>query len=228
MKEEFTASDGSDLSRAEFLAKFYAEEKPPREALDHFAGIPWTSRWMADPAYKIIPTFLRYLKPTGEDFFFSRTANTPSTIPHMISLQLRDFTTPAEEEDARRSLPIAGRRPDLAFLVQFGRAGLDGQRPAAIHEGVACAILDETMAVVVNLHRCNLAGQRGLDGSIFTANLTTHFHAPVSAPGQVVVKCWLVRRARRKWLTTAHVVDERGEVLVQADAVWVVARKTKI
>src|SRR5271155_5929070 len=56
-----------------FLQKFIASHPVPQDAIDHFSSIPWTAPYLSHPLYVAIPTFSRILKPTGEDFFFSKT-----------------------------------------------------------------------------------------------------------------------------------------------------------
>ena len=80
----------------DFMERFIHDHKVPRDALDHFASVPWTRPYLEDPVYKTIPTFSRVLKETGEDFFFARTLATPQTIPLLVSLQLKDLKLPAE------------------------------------------------------------------------------------------------------------------------------------
>jgi acyl-coenzyme A thioesterase PaaI-like protein len=201
----------------------------PQASIDHFTSIPWTKAWLDDPAYKLIPLFSRHLKDeTGEDFFFSRTINTSDTIPHMISLERKDLKLPSTTSSSSKSNPSASRagatftapeQPDLIILTQLGSPGLDGH-PSVIHGGITCAILDETQSDVVTLHRL-LLPESEFGGSLFTVNLDVSFKAPVQTPGTVLIRCWLVAKERRKWITRGQVVDQNGTVLAQAEAIWV-------
>ena len=236
MKETDLDLDASTPDKANFVNNFLTHEKPPKEAMQHFASIPWTNSWITDPAYESVPFWSRHLKSSGEDYFFARTINTPITVPHMISLRLKDLKSPEAEgwkpdEDTSTcgtssKKAAVDKQPELVVLVQFGERGVDGH-PSMIHGGVTCALLDEIMSLLVTSHRMNRPVPE-LSGSLFTANLTTSFRAPIPTPGQVLVKCWLVRRERRKWLTKGQIVDRQGQILAEGDAVWVVARKSKI
>lgn len=234
MKEEPLDFDPSTTDKRAFLSAFLAQYQPPVEASRHFASIPWTNNWLSSPAYKAIPFWSRHSKSSGEDHFFANTINTTKTIPHMVTLQLRNLVTP-EPSDAAASASAPGptqptvtdnsRPPELVFLIQLGENGVDGH-PGVIHGGVICALLDEMMSTVVAQHLNNASPRP--KGQIFTANLNTNFRAPVITPAAVILKCWLVRRDVRKWLTRSQIEDESGRVLAEANAIWVLVGENKI
>ena len=237
MKEEDIELDVSAPDRPAVRAKFIQTYNPPQQALQHFASITWTNAWLQNPSYHIVPCWSRHKKSSGEDFFFSKTINSEKTVPHMVPLTLRDLSTPdvtsptanantAQANSSYDYTAITSTPAELVVLVQLGALGVDGF-PNVIHGGVTCALLDEIMSMLVAQHRINLPGGV-LDGSLFTVNLNTNFRAPVQTPGPVVVKCWLVRRHKRKWLTRGQIEDEYGRILADADAVWVVTRSEKI
>jgi acyl-coenzyme A thioesterase PaaI-like protein len=236
MKEESIEFDPSTTDKREFYANFLSQYQPPVDASRHFASISWTNNWLTNPTYKVIPFWSRHAKSSGEDYFFANTINTIRTVPHMVTLQLRDFTTPEPGDGASvagsaqavvvyDSTPANRRSAELVFLLQLGEHGIDGH-PGVIHGGVTCALLDETMSVLVSQHLTNATPRP--QGQIFTANLNTSFRAPVATPATVIIKCWLIRREKRKWLTKGQIEDEHGRILAEANAIWVVAQKNKI
>jgi acyl-coenzyme A thioesterase PaaI-like protein len=214
----------------DFLAKFITTHRVPEDARRHFASVEWTSKFLSDPLYEAIPTFSRVLKESGEDYFFSRTISSPSTIPHLITLQLKDF--PYAEEGPKGSLKMrtshsevtqVPTKPDTVMLLQLGRPGLDGH-PSVVHGGMACAILDEMMGLCIMLHHQKITGARD---SLFTVSLNVTYRAPVPTPSDVMVRCWLVGREGRKWLSRGQIVDKDGNVLTEGEGMWVLAKRTE-
>lgn len=232
MKEE--AQDSSKMSDSSFMETFIERQRPPQEAIDYFLSIPWLQNHIQDASYKIIPTFSRHLKTSGEDYYFSRTINTKQTIPHFVSLQRRDFVTPALSTAGASSRDIPSHtnktivpvQPDCLILISLGKQGLDGH-PSTIHGGVTCAILDETMGLLVMLHDNNIRGPGPRD-SLYTANLNVSYRAPIPTPGEILVKTWLVSRQGRKWHSKGQILDKSGTILAEADGLWVTARRQKI
>lgn len=220
-------------SSADFMSSFLTRHRPPQEALDHFASIPWLNAHLSDPAYKAIPTFSRHLKDTGEDYFFSRTINTPTTIPHMVSLRLQDFQTPeptanvpdrqTENEPRHKVKTLVPEKPDALMLLRLGGPGVDGH-PQTMHGGVTCAILDETMGLLVMLHDNNVR-HTGNRNALYTANLNVSYRGPITTPSHVLVRTWLVKRQGRKWYSKGQIVDENGTVLAEADGLWVTVKE---
>jgi acyl-coenzyme A thioesterase PaaI-like protein len=212
----------------DFMERFVHDHKVPRDALDHFASVPWTRLYLDDPVYKTIPTFSRVLKETGEDFFFARTLATPQTIPLLVSLQLKDLKLPAE---APKGTKVFSRdhtqptevpeKPDTIFLLKLARPGLDGH-PSVIHGGVGCAILDEMMGLCVMLHHQHISGPRD---SLFTVSLNVTYRAPVPTPSDVMVRAWLVSRQGRKWFSVGQITDKDGQVLTEAEGIWVMTKR---
>lgn len=232
MKEEPIDFNPSTTDKRKFYSAFLSNYKAPAEAVDHFASIPWTREWLNNAAYRTVPFWSRHVKASGEDYFFGNTINTKQTIPHLVTLQLKEFVTP-EPSDASSSPkstsdanPPINRGPaELVFLIQLGERGVDGH-PGVIHGGVTCALLDEMMSACIAQHLDNARPRP--QGQIFTANLNTNFRAPVTTPAAVVLKCWLLRRDKRKWLTKGQIEDESGSVLAEANAIWVVVSGNKI
>lgn len=215
-------------AQSDFMSQFITSHRVPEDARKHFASVEWTNKYLVDPLYKAIPTFSRVLKESGEDYFFSRTISSPSTIPHLVTLQLQDYKTPPEsakgqlkgKQDPKEITPVP-EHPDCIMLLALGRPGLDGH-PSVIHGGMASAILDEMMGLCVMLHHQHISGPRD---SLFTVNLNVSFRRPVPTPGEVFVRTWLIGREGRKWLCHGQICDKDGQVLTEAEGTWVLAKR---
>lgn len=223
------------MSTADFMTTFLDRNYPPTESIEYFKSVTWLGSHISSPHYKIIPTYSRHLKSSGEDYFFSRTINTEATIPHMISLQLQNFVTPEpttgtsstqQNFERHKQKTVVPENPDMLMLLTLGKQGLDGH-PSTIHGGVTCALMDESMGLLVMLHDNNIRGPGPRD-SLYTANLNVSYRAPVPTPGDLLIKTWLVSRQGRKWFSKGQLVDKDGNVLAEADGLWVTARRDKI
>lgn len=233
--KESSAGD-ADASSSEFMANFLSHHGPPQEAIDHFRNVPWLEKYLSGPKYDVIPTFSRHLKPSGEDYFFSRTINTLDTIPHMVTLQLKDMKTPEPTEsnaqpetsqsESKPRIAVAPELPDAVTMISLGTRGVDGH-PGLIHGGVTCALLDETMGLLTMLHANNVRVP-GARHALFTAYLTVSYHAPLPTPGDYLVKLWVTSRQGRKWYSTGQITDQDGKVYAQGIGLWIVTIKAKL
>lgn len=217
----------------DFMVHFLTDNRPPQDAVDHFRSIPWLNNYLSSPLYDLLPTFSRHLKADGEDYFFSRTVNTPSTIPHMVTLQLKNMRTPEPvsgstqaQTTPSRTPVVAPEYPDAVVMLSLGKSGIDGH-PGIIHGGMTCALLDETMGLLVMLHDNNIRGPGPRD-ALFTANLNVSYRLPIPTSADYLVKLWLVQRQGRKWFSKGQITDKDGKVYADADGLWVVASRSKI
>lgn len=228
--------DSSMMSTSDFMNTFLDNNRPPPESVEYFKSIPWLESHISDPHYQLIPMFSRHLKSSGEDYFFSRTINTETTIPHFIALRLRDLVTPdatttnstKQENNVERhkQITIVPEKPDAVMLLSIGDQGLNGH-PSTIHGGVTCALMDETLGLLTMLHANNNPGTGSRD-SLYTANLNVSYRAPVPTPGDYLVKTWLASRQGRKWVAKGQLVDKDGKVLAEADGLWVAVKRDKL
>ena len=85
-----------------------------------------------------------------------------------------------------------------------------------------CAILDEMMGLCVMLHHQKYEGPRD---SLFTANLNVTYRAPVPTPSDILVRCWLKARQGRKWLSIGQITDKDGNVLCEAEGLWILTHR---
>ncbi|KAL2427264.1 hypothetical protein ABEF95_010814 [Exophiala dermatitidis] len=212
----------------DFITDFLSKNRVPEESRKYFAGIEWTNSYLNDPAYKPIPTFSRVLKESGEDFFFSRTVNSPSTIPHLVTLQLKEWPSLREVprgmlkgKETQSAVTKVPEKPDCVMLLRLSRPGLDGH-PNVIHGGMASAILDEMIGLCLMLHSRNVNGPRD---SLFTAYLNITYRAPVPTPSDVLVRTWLIAKEGRKLLAHGQIVDKDGLVMTEAEGMWVLAKR---
>lgn len=211
--------------RLDYILEFIKTHSVPEESLRHFAFIPWTNKHLSNSAYRAIPTYYRVLKPDNSDCFFARTVSNPSTIPHVVTLQRKDFHSLPESPKGSLKLSLEQRQapfpapenPDCITLMELGPAGLDGHY-GVIHGGMASAILDELIGLTVTLHLAPFATP-GLVG--FTASLNVTYRAPVPTPSTVVVHCWIEAHEGRKWVCRGQIVDKVGLVLTEAEALLV-------
>ncbi|KAJ1715407.1 HotDog domain-containing protein [Aspergillus flavus] len=218
-----TRTSGTKGERLDNLLQFLETHPISKETLDHFGAIPWIQKYLTDSAYRAIPTYGRVRKSdSSEDYLFAQTMNTPTTIPHFLTLQRKDFFPPPESPRGTISLSAGPRTtsyrapeyPDCITLLELGSAALDGHY-GILHGGIAGAILDETLGLTASLHLAPRS-QQGLLG--FTATLNVTYRAPVFTPSTVVVRSWVEAREGRKWVCRGQIVDADGVVLTEAEA----------
>ncbi|KAJ3478753.1 hypothetical protein NLI96_g9540 [Meripilus lineatus] len=104
----------------------------------------------------------------------------------------------------------------LFLHVGRGLCGHDG----IVHGGLLATLLDESLARVAIL---NLPDKIGV-----TANLTLNYRAPTHADQFIVIKTKLVESKGRKTKVTGTVEDLEGNVLVEASALFVQPRYSKL
>ena len=205
-----------------------AQDNPaPAAAISHFKSTTWASKFLDSSSYRLVPTSSRYLKSTGEDAFFARTINTPTTIPYCLSLCRQDLMLPeggssfnrTASPSTKSSPPLAPSVFDCVWLLHLAEPGINGH-PSTAHGGVLACILDELTGVCAILHQA--------DRSIpmYTASLETKFKAPVTVPTDVICTAWVTRKEGRKYWLRAQILDERGTVMTEGEALFIES-KTK-
>jgi acyl-coenzyme A thioesterase PaaI-like protein len=212
-----------------FMTKFINTHAVSPDAVQHFKASPWLSPYLQNSLYEAVPTFSRVLKPTGEDYFFSTTIRTESTIPHLISLKLKNLVASEKLENSSAktqtglSAPVP-ENPDCVYLISIAKNGLDGH-PNAVHGGVLCAILDETMGLTVMLHYTKHTPDPAQQESLYTVKLDTTYRSAVPTPGDVLVKSWVTRREGRKFYSRGQICNQAGMVMTEAEGLWVESKK---
>ncbi|KAJ9606441.1 hypothetical protein H2200_009402 [Cladophialophora chaetospira] len=174
----------------------------PPETLDHFRKISWVLAHLSDPAFR--PVHLsRTLTHSGTGHtLMASTWNTPKTIQHILSIYR------AHDE-------ASGQTGQIRRFYTFGD-GLNAH-PNLLHGGVIASILDSTMG--------NAIGQARADyGATFTVKLTVEYKKPVTTPGTVMARAWIVKIEGRKVWVEGVVEDGKGNVYARAEGLWLRAK----
>lgn len=199
----------------------------PAAAISHFKSTTWAGKYLDSSSYRLVPTSSRYLKSTGEDAFFARTINTPTTIPYCLSLCRHDLNSPEGGPPFNRTAsPSTKSSPspapsvfDCVWLLHLAEPGINGY-PRTAHGGVLTCILDELSGTCAVLHQADKSIP------IYTASLETRFKAPVVLPTDVICPAWVTRKEGRKYWLRAQILDERGTVMAEGEALFIES-KTK-
>lgn len=210
--------------QSNFLGSFFERNSPPESTVEYFSSIEWTRKIIENKNYEIVPFFPRYFNErTGENRFFGQTVNTDSTIPHILSLRLRDMRTPTSgSSDDLNARQVLRTQPDAICLMSLGRA-LE-EHPTIAHGGFQAVLFDEIMRFVVLMHHHQTC-QPGPRNKHYTTNMSLSYRAPVFAPSDILLRSRLIRRDGRKWFTEAEIVDGAGTVLTTAESMWVTAKQ---
>lgn len=223
-------------------------------AIEHFRSNPWANNLISSEDYTPIPTDSRRFKPSsGEDGFFARTLATPTTIPHVLTLQRRNIAPPhsepptwlpATKQDAANGKPTPSATPaDIMMIYDLGSPGLSGH-PSTVHGGIVATLIDEAMSLAVAAHT-SAAGTAAADdnprGSIFTVQLDVRYRKRVTNPALLVIRSKVVGRVGRKFWVRAQALQEDEEgagghlewakrKVVKADAMafWIVTPDEKL
>ncbi|KAF7514092.1 hypothetical protein GJ744_004417 [Endocarpon pusillum] len=199
----------------------------PAAAISHFKSTTWAGKYLDSPRYTLVPTSSRYPKSTGEDAFFARTINTPTTIPYCLSLCRHELKLPGGGSPFNRTAsPSTKSSPspapsvfDCVWLLHLAEPGINGH-PRTVHGGVLACILDELSGMCAILHQAN----RSIP--LYTASLETRFKAPIILPTDVICRAWVTRKEGRKYWLRAQILDERDTVMTEGEAL-LIESKTK-
>ncbi|KAL7626448.1 tRNA-His guanylyltransferase [Parahypoxylon ruwenzoriense] len=213
--------------QSNFLETFIRDHKAPQPSVDYFSSIDWTRKHLENNAYEAIPFFSRYLNErTGENRFMAQTINSDTTLPHIVSLRLKDIKTPESStppNDQVAASDAPNPPPELICLMSLGSDLMS--HPSIVHGGFQCVIFDEIIRLLILLHHNNVCNPGSRD-THYTVNMTTSYSAPVVAPSDILVRAWLKRREGRKWFAKAEILNSNGLLLTGAESMWVTARKT--
>ncbi|TVY12580.1 hypothetical protein LARI1_G009583, partial [Lachnellula arida] len=158
---------------------------------------------------KACVTFLRYVKP----------ALTSASSGNGIGSGKEDKEAKEMERDKEaaieREMEARGEGKENPFLeygalVDLGD-GVNGYAGTA-HGGFFGVVLDEVMSTAANAQAKHGA---------FTAALTVRFKKPLYTPSVVVVRGRVVEKKGRKLSVKGSFADGEGNVLAEADGVWV-------
>ncbi|KAJ5247050.1 Thioesterase superfamily [Penicillium chermesinum] len=221
----------------------------------HFRSHPWAKNLITSEDYEPIITDSRRMKRSGEDGFFGKTLSTPTTIPHLITLQRRKIPPapsevptwlPATKQDAAAAAkPTPGvNPPDIIMICDLGTPGVSGH-PATAHGGIVATMIDEAMSLAVAAHTTGPVSSLESDdnprGSIFTAQLDVRYLQRVVTPALLIIRAKVVGRLGRKFWVRAQALQEDEESagghlewakrkIVKADAMafWIMTPSEKL
>lgn len=227
-----------------------------KDEIAYFQAIPWCAKHLAAAAAAasstpsspsenknnnnnnnnliIAPVYSRTPKPnTMDDALLSTTLNTNDTIPAFICF----YPTPPVADPRRAYLPALQALITLGPLVA-GYSGL-------AHGGLLATVFDEVLSLLAPGARWG-AGWReaaeaeaeaeregkgegeGALAGVVTAYLHTRYLRPVAVPGTYLVSVRLARREGRKMFVEGRMEDERGVMVVSAEALFIEAMAGKL
>jgi hypothetical protein len=222
---------------------------------------PWTNHLLRNPSYTPIPTYVRITKPTGEDSFFGTIINNARTVSHMLCLRrtnlsftdVPELTPKTNSQHAKTVTSKPNRDPDVIFIFTLAREGLQGH-PATAHGGFLNVLFDEMMGQTFtafgpegfidntvpsssSLGSSEQPAYFTSGGTLYTANLSVNFRAPVKLPGTFIYRGWLTGKERRKSWVVGEIVDvggdgnvnalREGTVCADGTSLWVTTQRHK-
>lgn len=212
-------------------------------AMEHFSQIPNLIPLLESPEYEPVPIWGRIRKSSGEDFFFSETIGTESTIPHC--LMLKKATLPSLSEASHVNPVIQNNdeppsptpsntqmAPDTVMFLELSSPGVCSH-PSTAHGGFVSTILDEAMAHTLVSYFPTLPEKvNEVRKTLFTSRLEVVFKRPVWTPGVLIVKSWCVAYKGRKYWMKAQAIqlvstnDElyHEEIKAESSGLWIKAK----
>jgi acyl-coenzyme A thioesterase PaaI-like protein len=131
------------------------------------------------------------------------------------------------------------RPPDTITLVSLGTPGVSGH-PSTAHGGLLATLFDEVQSIAMTLHLPPISPSEEEDlatrggHTVYTAQLSVRYKAPVLVPGLLVIRSWCVARNGRKTWTIAQALQEdeadgqghlewtkRKRVRAESTALWI-------
>ena len=107
---------------------------------------------------------------------------------------------------------------ELCYLLSLG-SGVDGKSGRA-HGGFNALILDQITGWMASIVSGSFAPA--------TATMTVDYKAPINTPDIVLVRCWAVKKQRRKTWLKARTEDGQGKLLASAKALFIDPKPAKI
>lgn len=209
--------------------------------MEHFSKTSYLIPLLQSQDYEIVPFWGRIRKSSGEDFFFSETLATESTIPHCLMLKKANLPALVEASDvnptirSKDNLPSSvhsydNTPPHLITLFELSSPGVCSH-PSTAHGGLLSTILDEAMAHTLAVHFSTDPEKiDDIRRTLLTSKLEVGFKRPVRTPGLLIVKSWCVAyNGRKHWMRAQAVQVEpvedqaqgREEVKLEASGLWV-------
>jgi acyl-coenzyme A thioesterase PaaI-like protein len=216
----------ADWRGSDYYPKLRAAKVDPKE-LEFFSSEPSTRKWLENPRYDPIITAARIAITDKEDEFLAKTLQTDDTIRNWLALVSNVAFPPpsgatASTEVSRRT-PGTLITPEILIFFHL-QSGVNGFRETA-HGGLLCTLMDEALAMVVELYRATSSSSRE---ELYTARLDIRYRRPVKTPGVVIAKAWLEKREGRRWAVKGVLEDSAGHVCVEVDGLWIAARPRRL
>jgi hypothetical protein len=181
------------------------------------------------------------LQSSGEDFFFSETLATESTIPYCLMLKKATLPDLVEASEASPTIhpkdsfssavpSYENTPPHLITLFELSSPGVCSH-PSTAHGGLLSTLLDEAMAHTLAVHFST--DPEKIDDvrrTLLTSKLEVGFKRPVRTPGLLIVKSWCVAyNGRKHWMRAQGVQIEpvdgqaqgREVVKLEASGLWI-------
>ncbi|KAM0252121.1 hypothetical protein ACHAQJ_007861 [Trichoderma viride] len=206
------------------------------EIMEHFSQISNLVPILQSQDYEPVPIWGRIRKASGEDFFFSETIGTASTIPHC--LMLKKVTLPPLVEASEFNHATHGKdnlsssihsnateSPHTIMFLELSSPGVCSH-PSTAHGGFLSTILDEAMAHTLVTHFSTTPEKvDDVRRTLLTSRLEVVFRRPVRTPGILIVKSWCVAsKGRKYWMKAQAIqVESQGqeEVKLEASGLWI-------
>lgn len=209
--------------------------------MEHFSKTSHLIPILQSQDYEVVPFWGRIRKSSGEDFFFSETLATESTIPHCLMLKKATLPTLIEASEVNPAIhskenfsssvdSYENAPPHSITLFELSSPGVCSH-PSTAHGGLLSTILDEAMAHTLAMHFST--DPEKIDDvrrTLLTSKLQVGFKRPVRTPGLLIVKSWCVAyNGRKHWMRAQAVQIEpvkgqtkgREEIKLEASGLWI-------
>lgn len=216
----------ADWRSNDYYPKLRAAEVDPKE-LEFFRSEPSTRKWLDGQQYSPMVTAARIAITDREDEFVGKTLQTDDTIRNWLALVSNATFPPpgastSAPQSSKKTAPGA-ESPEVLFFFHL-RSGVNGFRDTA-HGGLLCTLMDEALAMVVELYRATSSSSRE---ELYTARLNVSYRRPVKTPDTLIAKSWLEKRDGRKWIVRGLLENSKGEVCVEVDGLWIAAASQRL
>ncbi|KAK8051075.1 hypothetical protein PG993_002460 [Apiospora rasikravindrae] len=209
----------------------------------HFKAIPWCRALLEDKANLEIIVPDRRPLDSGESNFVRKTMNSPTTVKASVSFFRPVRAQPKLQAPSGSAVskskellsgggPENNENPKNPFLLFSALVdlGVDCQSYAGtMHGGLYGVLMDETMGTAANFQSGQVSVNEIHDNDLITSALangaytvrfTTNMRRAVRTPQIVVVRGRVIKREGRKLHLRGSMEDRNGEVLAEADGLW--------
>jgi len=212
-----------------------------RNPVGHFRSLPWAAALLDDPA--VLDTIVVDRRPldTGESNFVRRTMNSGTTVRACVTFfRMLRSPAPRGSNSSNNSSSannnggqkeVEGITKSKALLAGGGAAdGEDPKNPfllfnalldlgedlcsyqGTLHGGLIAVLMDEVMGTAANFQSENGA---------YTVQFNTRFHRPIKLPQVILVRARVIKREGRKIHLRGAIEDKDGNLMAEADGVWI-------